>query len=108
MACYCKGAFMVLLISLLLASLMIFIGGKWIREHSGICYLICIAISLCVIVGVWLQFAARLTGLASTLALVLTQGGFAGALFIYIMYASAVQPKARLKKAVIPIEDDNE
>ena len=97
---------MVLLISLFLVTIIVFAGDQWIRKHAGICYLICIGISACVISGVWLGAVARLRGFSLTLAQVFTQGGLAGALFNYIMFASAVPAKALLKRKVMSIRGE--
>ena len=97
---------MVLLISLLLASLIVYFGDQWIRQHAGICYMISIGISLCVIAGVLTGAASRLNGFSLILAQVLTQGGLAGALFNYVMLASAVPAPSLLRKKVMCIRGE--
>ena len=94
---------MVLLISLLLASLLVFPGKRFIRERAGVCYGLCIAVSLVVVAAVWSGASQGLTGVGQTLANVFLQGGLAGALFIFIMYAGAVPDKSAFRRAVMPI-----
>ena len=94
---------MVLSISLLLASVLVFSGQQQIRKHPGRCYGISIIIAASIIVLVWSGLVAKLQGLALTLIQIFTQGGLAGALFLYIMFASAVPSKDLLKRQVMPV-----
>lgn len=94
---------MVLLFSLLIASLLVFPGNHWIQKHTKMAYCMACIFSGMVVTAVWSGWNATLTGLSSILASVLTQGGLAGALFIYVMYASAVPSVFLLKKRVIVI-----
>lgn len=94
---------MVLLFSLLIASLIVFPGNHWIQKHTKLAYCTACIFSGMVVTAVWSGWNATLTGLSSILASVLTQGGLAGALFIYVMYASAVPSVSLLKKRVIVI-----
>ncbi|MBQ8162715.1 MAG: FMN-binding protein [Clostridia bacterium] len=94
---------MVLLCSLVIASLLVFCAKDFLRKHQGLCYVICLCISLAVVAVVWSGAAQGLSGFPLTLANVFLQGGLAGALFIYIMYAGAVPDKSILKRQVMPI-----
>ncbi|MBQ9032480.1 MAG: FMN-binding protein [Parasporobacterium sp.] len=94
---------MVLSVSLLLASVLVFSGQQQIRKHPGLWYGVTAGISAAVILAVWSGLIAGLQGPALTLAQIFTQGGLAGALFLYIMFASAVPARAPLKKQIMPI-----
>ena len=94
---------MVLLISLLLAFLTVHFGKNTLRRHPAGWYILCAAISAAVIAFVYSGKNQALSGIALTLANVFLQGGLAGALFIYVMYAGAVPDKSAFRKAVMPL-----
>ena len=94
---------MVLLISLVLATLLVFPAKTFLRKRTGICYVICLLISLGVIALVYSGASQNLTGMVQILANVFLQGGLAGALFIYVMYAGAVPDKSFLRRQVMPL-----
>ena len=94
---------MVLLISLLLASLLVRFGGGFLRKHSTLCYMLSVLASLLVVACVFSGLSKTWTGAALTLANVFLQGGLAGALFIFVMYAGAVPDKSRFRKSVMPL-----
>ena len=97
---------MVLLLSLLITSILIFSGKKWIRAHASSCYILCTAISCLTAAAVLSGKAAGLTGFPSVLASVLTKGGLSGAFFIYVMYAGAVPSGSILQKTIMPVRGE--
>ena len=94
---------MVLLISLFLAFLIVHFGKNALRRHPGEWYILCAAVSAAVIAFVYSGKNQALAGVPLTLANVFLQGGLAGALFIFVMYAGAVPDKSAFRKAVMPI-----
>lgn len=80
---------MVLLISLFLTALMA-AGRGALRRRAGLCYALSAAGSAAIIAFVWSGRAQGLTGAAALFANVFLQGGLAGALFIAVMYAGAL------------------
>ena len=94
---------MVLIISLIAASLLVFPGRRFIRDHAGACYAVCAAASVLVAAAVWSGASQALTGAGLMLANVFLQGGLAGALFIFVMYAGAVPDRSAFRRAVLPI-----
>lgn len=94
---------MVLLISLLLAFLIVHFGKTFLKKHAGLCYCVALLISCGVVAFVYSGAAQNLTGIPQTMANVFLQGGLAGALFIFVMYAGAVPDKSAFRKAVMPI-----
>ena len=94
---------MVLLISLLLAFLIVHFGKTFLKKHAGLCYCVALLISCGVVAFVYSGAAQNLTGIPQTMANVFLQGGLAGALFIFVMYAGAVPDKSTFRRAVMPI-----
>ena len=94
---------MVLLISLALAAILVFPGREFIRKRQGLCYWACCAVSAGVIACVFSGISQSLTGVAQTLLNVFLQGGLAGALFIFVMYAGAMPDRSAFRRAVMPI-----
>ena len=97
---------MVLLLSLIIASIILFSGQKQIRSRTSLCYLICTVISCMTAVLVLSGKTAKLTGFSSVLTSVLTKGGLSGALFIYVMYAGAVPSGSIIRRTVMPVRGE--
>lgn len=94
---------MVLLFSLVLASLLIFLLGSAIRKHQGLAYLLTTVLACGACAVSWLGLTKPLEGVPLALCNVFLQGGLAGALFIYIMYAGALPATSQIRKRVMPI-----
>ncbi|MBR1584916.1 MAG: FMN-binding protein [Clostridia bacterium] len=94
---------MVLLISLCLAFLIVRFGKTLLKKRAGLCYGIACAVSLGVVAFVYSGASQNLSGIPQILANVFLQGGLAGALFIFVMYAGAVPDKSAFRKTVMPL-----
>ena len=93
---------MVLLQSLILAALLLWAGHNQIKKHAGLCYGIATLVSLAVIAVVW---SGALPD-SSWFFPVFTQGGLACALFIAVMFASAVPNGSGFMRTVVPIRGE--
>lgn len=94
---------MVLLISLFLAFSTVHFGKNLLKKRAGLCYGIACVISLGIVAFVYTGASQNLSGIPQILANVFLQGGLAGALFIFVMYAGAVPDKSAFRKAVMPL-----
>ena len=93
---------MVLLQSLVLAAILLWAGRSQIKKHAGLCCGIATLISLAVIAAVW---SGALPD-SSWVFPVFTQGGLACALFIAVMFASAVPNGSGFMRTVMPIRGE--
>ena len=93
---------MVLLQSLVLAALLLWAGRSRIKKHAGLCYGLATLISLAVIAAVW---SGALPD-SRWFFPVFTQGGLACALFIAVMFASAVPNGSGFMRTVMPIRGE--
>ena len=91
-----------LLISLALASLLIFVGGGALRKYSTAFYLAAAAASCAVIACTFA--GVRFGGVMNAWIWPLfARGGLAGALFIYVMWAGALPNGSALIKKLMPL-----
>ena len=94
---------MVLTLSLIIAAVFIVSCQKALRKKAAIFYAFFTLVSLLVVAGVLTGRLSGLSGLRLTLSQILTQGGLAGAFFIYVMYVGAMPKGSRYIRLILPI-----
>ena len=93
---------MVLLLSLCLTMPLLWWGGAWLRRHDRLSYGICIILAVSSLL-LWLGGSDDFgfwPGLAASL---LTKGGLAGCLFLFVMFAGAVPEGTVFRKRILPL-----
>ena len=98
---------MVILQSLALAALIALPGRRWLKAHSKACYLAAALLSLSAVAGLWSGFFGTLPGWISRFVVpMFTKGALSGALFCFVMYASAVPDGSPFIRAVMPVRGE--
>lgn len=95
---------MTLLISLIITFLLIGIGGKFIKKHANLCYVIASLISILLIIatytGISINFPLWLNKYVLT---IFTRSSISTAIFIVVMYTGALKNGSKLIKILMPI-----
>lgn len=95
---------MTFLISFIITILLIFIGNKFIKEHSNLCYIIATLISLIVIILTYTNSMPNVPSWLNKYVIAMfTKGSFSTAIFVIVMYTGALKNGSKLIKILMPI-----
>lgn len=92
------------LISIILTALLIFIGRKFIKKHSILCYIVTGIISLLIIIT---SYSGAISSfppfIKNNIIPLFTKSTFATSIFVVVMYTGALKNGSKLMKILMPI-----
>lgn len=92
------------LISIILTALLIFIGRKFIKKHSILCYIVTGIISLLIIIA---SYSGAISSfppfIKNNIMPLFTKSTFATSIFVVVMYTGALKNGSKLMKILMPI-----
>ena len=92
------------LISIILTALLIFIGRKFIKKHSILCYIVTGIISLLIIIA---SYSGSISSfppfIKNNIMPLFTKSTFATSIFVVVMYTGALKNGSKLMKILMPI-----
>ena len=98
------GGNMNFLISIILTALLIFIGCKFIKKHSILCYIVTGIISLLIIIA---SYSGAISSfppfIKNNIMPLFTKSTFATSIFVVVMYTGALKNGSKLMKILMPI-----
>ena len=98
------GGNMNFLISIILTALLIFIGRKFIKKHSILCYIVTGIISLLIIIT---SYSGAISSfppfIKNNIMPLFTKSTFATSIFVVVMYTGALKNGSKLMKILMPI-----
>ena len=98
------GGNMNFLISIILTALLIFIGRKFIKKHSILCYIVTGIISLLIIIA---SYSGAISSfppfIKNNIMPLFTKSTFATSIFVVVMYTGALKNGSKLMKILMPI-----
>ncbi|WP_195989055.1 FMN-binding protein [Clostridium sp. D53t1_180928_C8] len=92
------------LISIIVTIFIIFVGRRFIKKHSKLCYGISIIISLALVIASYSGSLSNLPPFINDYILPLfTKSAFATSIFVIVMYTGALKNGSKLMKILMPI-----